>query len=418
MAHTAKGRYEYVILACCFAFLFVNVGFISTTFNVFQPHITELIGDSLGSMMLLVRNLVSFAAMLFVAAYYEKLDCRLGVVLATGLTVIGSVIFALGSTFPVFCLASVFTGAAYGLGGAVGMTLLVGRWFEGRTGTAVGIATMGSGAAAVVMPLAISAVIEATSLSGAFLMEAGIACAVGLLCFVLLKNWPEGTGPAAQSVSAHGSAHAGDQVSGHRKQHAHISMLEASVLPKRGSALMLIAMACLGVASLGGTTYYGVLLTTSGFDAAFAAKIIAVGGAILLLSKFLAGIAFDKLGTLPATILFFLFLVCGTVLAWFSGRQLAWLCICSIVIMYFGVSLATVGVAQWSLKLSTPETRAKSVRNFQLFYTLGGLISNFFPGFLMDHVGNYVVSYVVFTGCAAAAMIIVVVCLLRARKYL
>ena len=52
-----KQNYPKIISACCFLFLFVNVGMPSTSFSVYQPYLVQLVGDSGGALVLSVRTL-------------------------------------------------------------------------------------------------------------------------------------------------------------------------------------------------------------------------------------------------------------------------------------------------------------------------------------------------------------------------
>ena len=102
-------HYEKVVCACCFLFLCVNIGFTSTSFNVYQPYIVAVdgIGDTGGSLILAFRTLISLLCMLAVAKWYRLLDCRLGVFLASCLTAIGFFFYSLADNFFMFCLGTV-----------------------------------------------------------------------------------------------------------------------------------------------------------------------------------------------------------------------------------------------------------------------------------------------------------------------
>ena len=127
MPQVVRAHYEKVVCACCFLFLFVNMGFASTSFGVYQPYIVEVVGNTAGSVVLACRTLTSLVCMLLVNRYYTRLDCRRGVLVATLLTAVGFGIFSQARSTVLFCLGAVFTGAGYGLGGMVCMTTLVGR---------------------------------------------------------------------------------------------------------------------------------------------------------------------------------------------------------------------------------------------------------------------------------------------------
>ena len=78
-----------------------------------------------------------------------------------------------------------------------------------------------------------------------------------------------------------------------------------------------------------------------------------------------------------------------------GGPAIAWV---AAVLFGFGLSLGTVGISVWSLKLSTPLHRASVIKNFQVAYSLGGFAFNIVPGTLADLCGSYVPSYLIMLG--------------------
>lgn len=207
-----RGHYALVVCACCFLFIFVNIGLPSTSFNVYQPYLVavEGVGDTGGSLILAVRTFVSLLCMLVVGRYYDLLDCRRGICLACALTAVGFVLYGVADSLLLYCLAAAFAGAGYGFGGMVGMTMLVSRWFAGDVGKAVGFAAVGSGVASFTIPMVATAVIHAASLSAAFFFEALLAAVVGALMLVLLRNRPSDMrlkpfDPAARMSAASGA---------------------------------------------------------------------------------------------------------------------------------------------------------------------------------------------------------------------
>lgn len=212
---SVKRHYEKVICVCCFLILFTNIGLPSTSFSVYQPYLVAIpgVGHAGGSVILSVRTFVSLVAMFFVARYYGWLNCRIGAFVASICVAIGFGLYALNTeSYAGLCVASVFTGLGYGLGGMICSTMLIGRWFETNVATVAGIAAVGSGVAAVVLPPIVVAVVNATSLSAAFALEAALALLLGLLVFALLRNFPEDMGlkpyVSKKSRKGHGQAEA------------------------------------------------------------------------------------------------------------------------------------------------------------------------------------------------------------------
>ena len=196
-AGAIKRHYEKVIAACCFLILFTNVGLPSTSFSVFQPYLVDLpgVGNTGGSIIISVRTFMSLIGMLVVGRYYDLLNCRVGAFLASLCVCAGFFLYSQNTgSFIGLCAGSVFTGLGYGLGGMIASTMLINRWFRSNVATVAGIAAVGSGVAAVILPNVTVALIGTYSLSAAFLFESALALVLGVLVFLLLRNYPRDLG--------------------------------------------------------------------------------------------------------------------------------------------------------------------------------------------------------------------------------
>jgi len=397
-----KQHYDKVIVGCCFAFIFVNIGLASTAFAVHQPFLVAMegIGDTGGSLILSMRTLVTILATLVVDRYYELLDVRRGVLIGSLLTAAGFAVYGIAASLPVFLVGAVLLGLGYGFGGLVAMTIVMNRWYSEGIGGAVGFATMGSGVASIVMPLVLVRVIEGASLSTAFLMESAIAAVVGVVAFALLRNRPSDMGL---------EPHAGKE--GSKKSRRHGEMLPA---PAREHTLLMAAMAFVGAYCCGAITYLSVLATTSGFDTVAAATFVSVAGVALTASKFATGELFDFLGTPRGSAVVFAIGFAGFALCLFAGAGSAPLMMVAAVLMGAGLSLGSVGISVWSIDMSSEANRAREIKNFQVAYSIGGFVANTLPGIVKDLVGTYVVSYAGMLVLLAAAAVIV---LRYYRKY-
>ena len=397
--NSVKRHYEKVICLCCFLILFTNIGLPSTSFSVYQPYLVAIpgVGDSGGSVILAVRTFVSLVAMFFVARYYNWLNCRVGAFLASLFVAAGFALYSVNAdNYFGLCVGSVLTGLGYGLGGMICSTMLIGRWFKTNVATVAGIAAVGSGVAAVVLPPAVVAVVNATSLSTAFALEAGLALLLGVLVFALLRNFPEDMGLVP--FESHKKEKEGKRAPLRMNRD-----VPHSLLP-----VLLVAMVFVGCASIGGNGYLGVLFTSEGFSAESAAALIAVSGACLMVAKLFNGLIFDAVGTRNGSILFFLLFIGGMGLLCLTDMGSSWLATAAAVMFGLGLSLGTVGISVWSIELAPKGREVKTIRNFQICYALGGFIFMLLPGFLAEAFGTYLVSYsLLFFMLIVAAVVIV-----------
>lgn len=76
----------------------------------------------------------------------------------------------------------------------VASTMLIGRWFKDHVATAAGIAAVGSGVAAVIVPPVVVALESAFSLSSAFVAEGILALVCAITLYALLRNKPQDMG--------------------------------------------------------------------------------------------------------------------------------------------------------------------------------------------------------------------------------
>ena len=406
-----KRHYEKIIVACCFVSLFVNIGLNSTSFGVYQPYIvaTPGIGDAAGSLVLSTRILMSAIAVIAVNRFYDVFNMRVGLTMAMVLTGGAFFIYASATTLPLFLLGATVGGIAYGLGGFVATTTLVNRWYRSGIGTAIGIASVGSGVAGFVIPVVVTNIVERESLAMAFACEGVLALMLALFVFVFLRNRPSDIG-----VEPHESA----KVSSNSRSGQAARISQGVKLSKRERVLVTAAMAMLGAFSLSVTAYLAVLFTSSGFDAHLAALLLSVAGACLTVSKFVAGELVDRIGTPRASLVMFALLVPGFIMVCMSGLQIVPLAVVATVCIGSGLSLGSVGLSVWSIELSSPADRERSIKNYQIAYSFGGFAMNILPGPLKELTGTYVTAYVIMLALVLGTAFIILGIYHRADKRL
>ena len=384
---------------------------------MFQPYIVALpdVAAVGGSMVLSVRTLVSLFAMFFVNIYLDKVGVRLGTAIGCLCTAAGFAFYGLGTTLPVLCIGAVLAGLGFSFGGMVGMTLVINRWFARRVGTAIGIASLGNGVASVVVPLIAMQLIHNVSLAAAFFTNAAIALAVAAVVFAFLRDDPAKMGLkpfGADEVEDAGEPEQVQEEASDEKQPA------TAPLPRPVRFLLLAAMVCIGGICVGGMSYMSVNLTTLGYSEVFAGSMVSAAGAFLIISKLLTGEAVDRLGPRKGSTLMFGIELLGLLLMCLTALGSIPLAIAGSCLYGLGLAIGTVGTSVWSLGLSTPEHRAKTVKNFQVCYSLGCFLFNVFPGALSEVTGSYVALYVILFFCALFAAVVVIFAYRRYRPEL
>lgn len=412
MANLVKEHYERIIIACAFLLLFVNVGFTSTSFSVYQSYIVDLpgFGNIGGSTVISIRTCVAFICMFFTGIAYRSLNPRIVFGVATLCTVAAFVIFGLWQTMLGFCIGCVLSGIGYGFGGMVAATYLIGRWFSGNVGTVSGIATMGSGFASIIVPVVAAALISAFSLSVAFLVEACVAGLITVFIFLFVRIDPSDVGLKTFVRTAKDTKKPNKNLvkssDGTLRERVVLSTVS---LPKSSLVLMIIAIVLVGCVCVSGFNYFGILLTTEGIEPGIAAVLISVAGISLTLFKFLMGKICDRIGTFAGTAIFFTILAAAIALSLFIGSGGVLDAALVSILIGAGMAIGTTGVSLWSLELSSKEEMLKNIRYFQLAYAFGGFIFNMTPGTMAQLTGTYASSYLVMLVMTVVAALIILI---------
>lgn len=137
-------------------------------------------------------------------------------------------------------------------------------------------------------------------------------------------------------------------------------------------------------------------------------SMVSTAGVFLIVSKLLTGEAVDRLGPCKGSALMFSIEVVGLLLMCLTALGSISLAIAGSCLHGLGLAIGTVGTSVWSLGLSTPEHRAKTVKNFQVCYSFGCFLFNVFPGALNEVTGSYVALYAILFFCALFAAVVVI----------
>ena len=145
-----KIHYAWVICLCGLWLFVCNMGLCSNILSVYLPFIEASgLSDSMGSAILSIRCLFSFAVTFLVELYYRKLSLRTGILLASLIGVASTLIYSIGGSAFLYYTGAALGGIAYGLGAIYPTSLLLSRWFHTHRGLDLGISSAGSGVAAM-----------------------------------------------------------------------------------------------------------------------------------------------------------------------------------------------------------------------------------------------------------------------------
>ena len=388
--------YRFTICALSTVMVFVCVGLVSNAFSICLPFIIKVDGFSNTQISLLatMKSVTSLLAMFAADRYYGRLGLKKGIALAMLSASLSFFIYGISSTPLLYCAASALSGISYAMGGMIPASLLIRQWFPLKPAAALGIAASGSGIGSVLGPVTLLFLIENFGLSSAFLAQALAVAAVTLPIVALIReNTPEHTGIETAGVEDFPET---EVSSGSSRDCIHGGTLLHNRLGRREQLRILCGSFLIGVLGLTGFNYLSLLYTSAGHSAATVSFFLSLMGILLIAGKCSFGWIADRAGSFRTAALFCLFLCIGQLLCCFapqSGRLLFGI---TFLFLGMGLALASVGLSIMASDFCQVGNYATVLKNYQLSYALGGLVSSAVPGMLADRTGSYLPSYILF----------------------
>lgn len=390
--------YRFVICALSTATVFVCVGLVSNAFSIYLPFIIEIHGftNTQISLMATVKSVASLAAMFAVDRYYAKLGLKKGIALAVFCAPAAFLIYGVSSTPALYYLASAISGFSYALGGMVPASLLIRQWFPLKPAAALGIAASGSGLGAILGPVALLFLIRNFGLSSSFLIEALAVTVFSLPVIIMIRENPDLPAPERSAETGMTAETASPSKQPGRSSLRGSRTLLHDRLNRREHFCIMAGTFLIGVVGLTGYNNLSLLYTTTGHSAAMVSFFLSFMGALLVIGKCSFGWIADRIGSYPAAALFCLLLCIGQTLCCFAPQAGGLLFGATFLFLGIGLALASVGLSLMASDFCRVGNFATVLKNYQLAYSMGGLISSAVPGILADMTGSYLPSYILF----------------------
>lgn len=397
-----KRKYRWVICAGCTLMFFCTAGLGMTGFSVYQPYLISVGGltNAQASMLTSVRSMFTFLTMFASARILNKTDIRAGGTLSVLGIAAAMLLYGAADSFPVYVCAAAMAGICYGIGGMLAVSVMIHRWFEDHQGLAVGICSAGSGFSAVLGTPVITWMIEKFSMKQAFFMEAGVVTVMAGLVFLMLRNRPKGEERPPQFVS---------------KTEKGRSRENMYWIGKREKSFVMAGVLLMGF-TYAATSHISVLYRNMGYTSEQVSLLVSIMGAALFIGKCVYGEAADRIGSFRSGMIFFGMLTAGSAMCCLAGNRSMGLASAAVVLVSCGSVLLSVGLTIIADAVARQQYYAVVVRRIQIIYMLGSMVFGVVPGIVADHMGDYVPAYVMITGFAAAAMLLIQPVLFKRSK--
>ena len=389
-------HYAWSVCLGCALSVFAIIGLGVNIFAIYQPYIIQFNGftNAHGSLITTTRSLFVVLSMMVVNQLSARFGLRQVMTFGMGLLTLSCLCFGLATNFPAYCMAAALSGLAYGFGGMIPLSLVIGHWFRDRRGFALGLSSAATGVSTIFAAPLVTALIEGSGLRTAFLAEGAFVFAVTILVWLLVRSSPEDMGMepyhmggSSAPVPAPRSAPTG--------------------MTRTLSAALLFAAFLTGAPGGPGFSHMTVLFTSCGYDSATVALLISYMGLVICLGKILCGQIYDAVGGRLGNYYTFGVFFLGFVLCCTAPLGNVFLPFLAMTFFSLGVPIANVSFAVWAEDLYGARGYESAVRSFTLAFALGMLLFGPLPGILADFFGSYVPAYACFAGTLVVSMVIV-----------
>ena len=398
-----KTHYAWFVCAGCFLIFFITGGMTGNNMSIFYPFIREKysFSNTMISLLSTAKSIGNLLALAAVPAYYRRLDLRKGILGAMGILVVALLMYAWARSFPVFFVANILTGAAYGLTCMVPLSILIDRWFVKDRALVVSVVCMGSGLATMGIPSLMTYILKNCGISTMAYLELGFIVILAAAALLLIRNRPEEKGIRAYGTSDEESAAAGSGRTAEKKAYAEKNGIRVYSRIFKGKTMKyfpvyLVAICC----GLGcGTAYANIslLAISAGHTVETAALAMSVVGIMLTFGKLFFGGISEKFGVRRPTIIISIIWVIGMGLLCFCGLGKGVL-YTGCVLSGMGTAMTMVCMVLWPLDWADGFERDIMKQRMQVAYSAGGLAFSVVPGITADlSGGSYVPVYIFFT---------------------
>ncbi len=396
--------YKWVVAGLCFLMMFVGLGFCSTAKNAYFQPIVEALNFSRGAFGL--SDTFRYATTSIVTLFFYKLVERFGTkkIVCAGLVcyTLFALTNAISNTLIGFYIGGIFLGLAVAFAGSTMVSVIVNKWFTKNKGTVLGIilaANAGGSALAVALlePMIYSG---GVGYKNAYFVTSVAVVSVFLIVALFYKD------KVCDVVLDHSKEKKQESV-----EWEGFSYEILARKPAFYAVIICIAMYALSSVGSIATPHFKDI----GFSGEFIALTVCIGSIVLMVSKILMGIIYDRFGIKVSVNICLFTSLAAKLILFFVTSQTPILAITYTVLMSVATPLETVMIPIIVLDLFGQRSFHKSLAITTSLFTVGHALNAPLINIPYDFSNNYLISFV--TSTVASAMIIVILnCSMRSLK--
>ena len=387
--------YKWVVAGLCFLMIFVGLGFCSSAKNAYFQPIVEALDFSRGAFGL--SDTFRYATTSIVTLFFYKLVERFGTkkIVCAGLAcyVLSAFTNAVSNTLVGFYVGGIFLGLAVAFAGSTMISVIINQWFTRKKGTVLGVILSANAAGSALAVVLFESMIysEGVGYKNAYFLTSVAVLGVLLIMALFYKD------------------KANDLCVEHPKEKEQKAVewegfSYESLVRSPAFYAVILCMAIYALSSVG--CIAAPHFKDIGFSGEFIALIVCVGSIVLMFSKILVGIIYDRFGIKTAVNLCLFTSLAAKLVLFFVTPQTPMLAITYTVLMSIASPIETVMIPIIVLDLFGQRSFNKSLAIMTSLFTVGHALNAPLINLPYDFLNNYSVSFV--TSTVVSVIIIVV----------
>lgn len=401
-------HYGWIVTLGCGIMVCYSMGLTVNCFSMFIEPLIDTIGltKTEGSSIPSVQNMLGLCSMIFAGPLFNKFGVRSISYLSGLLIASGFLVFSFAKNLIVCYIAAGFIGIGYGTGSIIAVSVILTSWFDEKRGFAMGLATVGSGISTIIYPPILAFIINNFSVSTGFQFLFINVVILATISFMLVRNCPadKGLRPYRSRQCIKKELYLGN-----------VSLNFKEAVRTKKYYMIMFATAAVSISVLPTISHVSVLYTSTVYSPVFAAAMLSLYGATMMISKPLYGFINDRFGLLFSNI----YVYSCWILSLISGIVLDK----NIVFAYFfilflgmGSPLSTIAMPLWVSTIFGKRDYSTIFSSVNILFYLGGAISLTLPGLLADLTGSYLSIFPVYIILSVISLIILLSVIINNNK--
>ena len=391
--------YKWVVIGACFLMILVCLGFCSSTKGLYLKAVTNAL--ALDRSLYSVNDTLRYVASATISLFFGSLVLRFGPrkLIAGGFVCLTAsmLVYAVAPGLPMIYLGGALLGIGQGWTSTSLVGYVIGRWCPENKGTIMGAVLAANGVGSAIAAQVVRPIIGGGTFGyrNAYAITAAILVVVGILVVVLFRNSP-GDAPAKPVA-----------VKKRRTQSWYGITMQACV-KKPYFYVVAAYVFVMGLTTQSLSAIYPAHMEDVGLDPAYVTTVVSIYAVLLSGTKFLTGVAYDRLGLTVTMLICNAATTGASLLLALLGPDTKALAMTYGIVYAIGVPMQTIGMPLLTADLFGIRDEARILGVLISVSTVGYAVGTPMVNLFYDLQGTYKTVLIIMAAAMAAVTVAII----------